>query len=86
MDTKFAQPNLNKMTHTFETEQDAATWMYDHEVAEEDCIDNYRFAFKDDADGMSNYTQTQNDGCCGFFDADIIVAGREATIGCNFGH
>lgn len=71
---------------TFETEQDAANWMYDEAVVDEECIDNYRFAFKDDHNTMIVYLQAQQDGCCGFFDEDIIVAGREASIGCNFGH
>lgn len=71
---------------TFETEKDAATWMYDEAIAGEECVDNYRFSFKYDTNTMTAYLEAQNDGCCGFFDADIIVAGREATIGCNFGH
>ena len=71
---------------TFETEKDAATWLCDEAVMEEECIDNYRFAFKDDANSMIAYLEAQGDGCCGFFDQDIIVASRPATIGCNFGH
>lgn len=71
---------------TFETEQEATIWMYDEAVMEEECIDNYRFAFKNDAISMIAYLEAQSDGCCGFFDQEIMVAGRDATIGCNFGH
>jgi len=70
----------------FQTQKDATDWMYDDQVAIEDCVDNYRFAYKDDTQGMQAYLDAQREGCCGFFDADVIVGGREATIGCNFGH
>lgn len=70
----------------FASEQEASDWMYDEAVVDEDCIDNYRFAFQDDNEAMNQYEDIRSGGCCGFFDEEIMVAGRLATIGCNFGH
>lgn len=72
---------------SFATEAEAFEWMYEglHE-AEERCIDNDRFAYKDDEEAMFRYDEIADSGCCGSFDNDIIVAGRPAIIGCNYGH
>lgn len=48
--------------------------------------DNIRFAFCDDPTAMEEYDEAKRNGCCGFFDKDIFVDGREAVIGCNYGH
>jgi hypothetical protein len=50
------------------------------------CIDNYRFAYLDDEKGMKKYNEAKELGCCGFYDDEVIIAGRKATIGCNYGH
>lgn len=71
----------------FENEQQAIAWMIARlEDEGEDCIDNERFAFEDDAEAMSRYAEQQAAGCCGSFDQRIMVSGRPATFGCNFGH
>lgn len=69
---------------SFETPKKAVDWMVSE--VDDPFIDNERFAFLDDADAMGKYADQQNEGCCGSFDIEIIVQGRAATIGCNFGH
>jgi len=69
---------------TFDTEADAQAWM--EAQVDDPCIDNQRFAFLDDVDAMLNYVAKQVSGCCGDFDHEVIVAGRRATVGCNYGH
>lgn len=66
------------------SEELAVQWM----LAEVDdpCVDNIRFAFVDDAGQMRAYKEAQNKGCCGFFDEEVLVMGRVAKVGCNFGH
>jgi hypothetical protein len=68
----------------FANEEEAATWMY--EYLDDPCTDNYRFAYLDDTKAVQDYEIQKEDGCCGFFDKSIIVGGREAYIGCNYGH
>jgi hypothetical protein len=68
----------------FESEEEARCWMY--EQVDDSCVDNYRFAFEDDAAAREQYCIAAENGCCGFFDEEITVAGRLATIGCNYGH
>jgi hypothetical protein len=50
------------------------------------CIDNIRFAYLDDKEAMALYEEAKKNGCCGFCDLEVIVAGRRAMIGCNYGH
>jgi len=52
----------------------------------EDCIDNDRFAFIDDEYMMEAYNNIIAEGCCGSSDVKIMVDGRLATIGRNYGH
>ena len=68
----------------FTSEGVAMAWMV--EEVNDSCMDNSRFAFEDDEEAMRNYEEQKNSGCCGSFDEDIIVAGRPAKIGCNYGH
>jgi len=70
---------------TFATVTEANDWM-GAAIADEDCVDGYRFAFDDDAEAVAKYDAIHSNGCCGFFDAAIIVDGRPAMIGCNYGH
>lgn len=70
----------------FNSEKEASEWMFNEAVVDEDCVDNYRFAYEDDSASVTVYEQIMSEGCCGFFDKLIMVAGRLATIGCNFGH
>ena len=68
----------------FATREDAIEWMV-REV-DDPCVDNDRFAYLDDEAALAQYKSQEDDGCCGFFDLEILVAGRKATIGCNYGH
>lgn len=79
--------DTHTQTPTFNSEQDAWTWLYNSiEEREDECCDNFRFAYKNDPVAMDLYEGQVESGCCGFFDATIIVNGREATIGYNYGH
>lgn len=69
---------------TFATREEAEEWM-GREV-DDPCVDNERYAYLDDDLARARYYDQQDQGCCGFFDADIIVDGRPAMIGCNYGH
>ena len=68
----------------FENEEEAATWMY--EYLDEPCTDNYRFAYLDNPKAVENYEWLKRNGCCGSFDDRIEVGGKDAYIGCNYGH
>lgn len=70
----------------FNNKEEAFDWMFNEAVKGEDCIDNERFAFQDDEEAMNIYENIRSSGCCGFFDEEIMVDNRLATIGCNFGH
>lgn len=69
----------------FASQKAAVDWLYE-QMQTEECVDNFRFAFVDDPLGMALYLAKQQDGCCGFFDREILVEGRKAHIGCNYGH
>lgn len=49
-------------------------------------IDNHRFAYLDDEDGVAAYEDRRREGCCGSRDVEVVIAGRAAIIGCNYGH
>lgn len=72
---------------SFNCEADASDWMYGTLVDDgESCIDNYRFAFADDAEAVAEYELAQEQGCCGSSDFEILINGHKAYIGCNYGH
>ena len=75
---------MTEVFPTFASAQEAYDWM--EEQVADSCVDNYRFAYEDDAEATRLYYDLKSAGCCGFFDADIIVDGRNAIIGCNYGH
>ena len=68
----------------FNTVWEAQNWMF--ETVDDPCVDNTRFAWVDDPAAVTEYRDNQNHGCCGFFDAEIVIDGRKAIIGCNYGH
>lgn len=68
----------------FETAEDAAAWA--HEQEDDGCHNNDRFAFVDDAEAMARFREAESKGCCGSFEADVIVGGRRAVVGYNYGH
>jgi hypothetical protein len=49
-------------------------------------VDNRRFAYVDDADGMARFAEQEADGCCGSYTDRAVIAGRLAVFGCNHGH
>ena len=63
-----------------------AAWDWAHEQEDDGCHNNDRFAFVDDAEAMAKFREAEANGCCGSFEADIIVGGRRAVIGYNYGH
>lgn len=69
----------------FYSKVDASIWM-ELMMVDESCVDNERFAYVEDSIAMAQYDKQQDDGCCGSFDAVIMVDGKEAMIGCNYGH
>lgn len=69
---------------TFDDFPSAQEWMEDQ--VDDPFQDNDRFAFSDDQEAVEKYEMVRCSGCCGSFDAVIIIDGREATIGCNYGH
>ncbi len=71
---------------SFETEQAAWDWMIDEELKGEINIDNERFAYIDDEPAQAKFLQQSSDGCCGNFEADVLINGRKAWIGCNYDH
>jgi hypothetical protein len=72
----------------FDDEVQALEWMVGvlDKRGDGDCMDNERFAFLDDENGMMAYKEASTRGCCGFFDRHVMVNGRAAIIGCNYGH
>jgi hypothetical protein len=71
----------------FPSQQAALQWMVEElNQKDEFCIDNVRFAFKDDPVAIEHYEEKRDSGCCGSTDMDVKILGRLATIGCNYGH
>lgn len=73
----------NSLLH-FDSEQAAFEWLL--ELINDPCVDNHRFAFSDDAEAVAKYNEQADSGCCGSTDYTIMVNGRMAEIGCNYGH
>jgi hypothetical protein len=71
---------------SFDTEQQARDWMVKEVDDQYGGITNYRFAFISDVEACFNYDVEKSNGCCGTFDKVVIVNGKEAHIGCNYGH
>ncbi len=68
----------------FASQGEAMEWL----LAEVDdpCTDNFRFAWCDDELGLRLYDAAIESGCCGSADYRVEIGGREAMIGCNYGH
>ena len=71
---------------TVNTEAEAWKWVY--EKVDDPFVDNYRLEYLDvnPRAAWAAYDAIRDSGCCGSFDAKVIIGGREAMIGCNFGH
>jgi hypothetical protein len=76
--------HLTLRGQAFGTREEAEAWMFAD--VDDSAIDNVRFAFVDDREAMLQYEEHQRQGCCGFFDTEVLVDGKPAMIGCNFGH
>lgn len=50
-----------------------------------DNVDNRRCTFLTEG-GIESYWVVADDGCCGSVDYVVTIAGRQALIGCNYGH
>lgn len=68
----------------FASVDDAIEWAVTN--VDDPCVDNIRFSFIDDDEAMNKYGIAQDNGCCGFFDEEVIVNGKPAIVGCNYGH
>lgn len=69
----------------FDSEEQA--WESFHACTEEEeCKDNYRFAYHDDSAAMAEYERQREDGCCGFYDTVVRIGERIASMGMNYGH
>jgi len=69
---------------TFATEREAFDWLY--EQADDPCVDNTRLDYEDDPLQWFAYERQLKEGCCGCLDYGVVIAGRKARIGCNYGH
>ena len=76
--------NKNTLKLEFKTKTEALDWM--KEEINDSCIDNERFAYIDNSNDIKEYNLKIKNGCCGFFDKEILVDGKPAMIGCNYGH
>ena len=50
------------------------------------CADNWRFAWNDDNTEMTAYAAVSNAGTAEPFDEKVVIEGREAWVGCNYGY
>lgn len=73
--------------------KDVGQWLYDEmqkAIAEIDdpCVDNERIAEVGSQLQESNYDAAVEDGCCGFYDNEIVhpLTQRRFKIGFNYGH
>jgi hypothetical protein len=68
----------------FETVEEAYEWM-EAEV-DDPCIDNHRVCYLDDPESIGVFEEMESNGCCGSSNYDVVIQGRHARIGCNYGH
>lgn len=63
--------------------------LYEEVVALDlDCADNFRIAKADDSWDRDRvaFDEVVEAGCCGSYNAEVVVDGVEYLIGCNYGH
>ena len=68
----------------FDTKEEAFEWM--RQKIDDHTMHNERFAFLDNEEEIFQYQAALDAGCCGSFDDYIVVSGKKAKIGCNYGH
>lgn len=69
---------------TFATLEEAEEWM--EQQVDDSCVDNHRYAKCSDGQAVEQYRKQEANGCCGFFDAEVMIAGELWLVGCNYGH
>ena len=69
--------------HEFPDEQSAFDWLYDE--VDDPYTDNYRVGYRDDPASMAEYERLESQGCCGSASAEVVIAGRPAVVGLNYG-
>jgi hypothetical protein len=84
--TKLGQDWYGMAPPPFKSPQQAQTWLVEKALAREAYHDNFRFGFVDDAAAMQAYEAILKKGCCGYADVRVVVGGRDALVGCNYGH
>ena len=53
----------------------------------DNCYDQHRIVYADELNSNGKeYYEIYQKGCCGSDDTTVIINGRLAFIGCNFGH
>lgn len=55
-------------------------------VCEYEYPDNFRFCLVGDDKQMKEYIRRGRDGCCGFYDEEVVIEGKKYKIGFNYGH
>lgn len=79
------EENPEEAAINFNSVKDAFAWL--EKTNQDDCYDQHRFVFVDELKSKGNkYYKIYQKGCCGSDDTTVIVNGRLAVIGCNFGH
>jgi hypothetical protein len=68
----------------FADEQSALDWI--ERQVDDPYTDNLRVGYEDDPASMKLYDEAAGRGCCGSSDAEVLIAGRPALVGCNYGH
>lgn len=71
-------------TASLATQEEAIDYV--DSIADDYCSDNFRFAFDDEQLAIDTYEDQKAHGCCGFLDLPVVVGGRPAMVGCNYGH
>lgn len=52
-----------------------------------ECADNFRYSPSDDNEGLSQFEEIAESGCCGSANFQVQDAtGRTWLVGCNYGH
>ena len=51
-----------------------------------ECSDNYRVSCLDDEEGMMEFEESAENGCCGSFEKKLTINDEPWIIGCNYGH
>ena len=68
----------------FDTFEAAFEWM--EAIVDDPYIDNQRSCYTEIPEQVAAFIEAQKRGCCGNFDADVIIGGLPARSGCNYGH